>query len=140
MAMSLVVMIRVLMLLVGVSLSGCAALPAPAGPVTGRWGGEHVGLTLDASGGTVEYDCAAGRIDEPIVTDAAGAFAASGSHTPNTGGPEQVGEVRPSYPARYTGTVSGDTMRLQVTLPDRDLEMPPFVLRRGVEPQLMRCL
>ncbi|HEU4821021.1 MAG TPA: hypothetical protein VFS87_07690 [Qipengyuania sp.] len=133
-------MTRVLVLLIGVSLTGCAALPAPTGPVTGRWGGEHVGLTLDATGGTVEYDCAAGRIDEPIVPDTNGGFNAGGSHTPNTGGPERVGEPRPNYPARYTGTVSGDTMRLQVTLPGRDLEMPPLVLRRGVEPQLTRCL
>lgn len=133
-------MARALPILLGGLLTSCAALPPPTGPVIGRWGGEHVKLTLDAYGGTVEYDCAAGRIDEAIVTGADGAFAASGSHTPRTGGPERVGEARSSYPARYTGTVRGDTMRLQVTLPDRDLEMPPFVLRRGAEPQLTRCL
>lgn len=122
------------------ALGACAAVPAPGGPITGAWGGEHVALALDARGGALEYDCAAGRIDEPVIAGPGGGFTADGSHTPGTGGPERVGEVRPSYPARYTGNVTGDTMRLNVTVPARGLELGPFVLRRGAQAQLLRCL
>lgn len=115
-------------------------MPGPSSPVTGSWGGEHIGLTLDAGGGALEYDCAAGRIDEPLVTGPAGEFAANGSHTPGTGGPERLGQGRPSYPARYSGHVSGETMRLRVSVPARNLELGPYELRRGAEPQLLRCL
>lgn len=120
-------------------LGGCMT-PVAEGPLTGAWGGEHVGLTLDRGGGRLDYDCAAGTIAEPLVPARDGSFAADGTHTPGQGGPDRIDYVPPSYPARYAGTVRRDTMTLRVTVPSRDLVMGPFRLRRDAQPQLLRCL
>jgi hypothetical protein len=120
-------------------LLGCATT-APGGPLTGSWGGEHVGLTLDPGGGRLDYDCAAGTIDEPLVAVHDGSFAANGRHTPGMGGPEQIDRPRPSYPARYTGTVGRGTMTLRVWIPSQNLTLGPYRLRRDIRPQLLRCL
>ncbi len=119
--------------------AGCATAPPSGAPLTGSWGGEHIGLELTATGATVDYDCAAGRIDGPVLSGANGTFQAVGTHTPGTGGPERVGVVPPSFAARYDGAVRGDRMTLQVRVANGVL-VGPFTLRRGVEPILMRCL
>lgn len=120
-------------------LASCAAVPPAGAPLTGRWGGNHVGLTLDTNGGTLEYDCAAGEIAGPLVPRGDGTFAAIGTHSPGHGGPERVGEVHPSFPARYAGTVRGDRMTMTVKVQNGVL-IGPHTLRRGAEPMLMRCL
>jgi hypothetical protein len=126
--------------LFSVAIASCAPVASmPSASLTGQWGGEHAGLMLGSSGGALEYDCAAGTIG-PVRAGADGRFVAAGTHTPNTGGPERVGEVRPSYPARYRGSVSGDWMTLRADVPDRGIAIGPYRLRRGAEPMLMRCL
>lgn len=127
------------------SLAGAATACTTAtlaGPLTGLWGGQHIGLTLTPAGGRLDYDCAAGQIDGPVVLRRDGDFEASGTHTPSIGGPERVGEVRPSFPASYRGRVSGSKMMLSVEaqLPSGTTKMGPFALRRGVTPLLLRCL
>lgn len=123
-----------------IALPGCMAGPAPVSAITGSWGGEHIGLVLDSTGGTLAYDCAAGRIDGPLDVGADGVFTASGSHTPGTGGPDRIDAPRASYPARYTGRIEGGGMSLRVSVPTQNLAVGPFTLRRGAEPQLLRCL
>ena len=127
-------------LLAFVSLLGACATTAPEGPVTGAWGGEHLGLPLDGAGGRLEYDCAAGTIAEPLIPAADGSFAVHGTHTPGMGGPERADYIAPSFPARYTGRVGHETMTLRVAVPSRDLTLGPFRLRRDTEPRLLRCL
>ena len=119
-------------------LSGCAAVPSPGMPVIGQWGGTHVGLTLDSSGGRLVYDCAEGTIG-PIVPAPDGHFEAAGTHTPAAGGPEIEGQVRPALAARYAGTVRGDRLTLQGRL-ENGVALGPFMLRRGSEPIIFRCL
>ena len=120
-------------------LGACASVPQPGLPLTGRWGGTHIGLSLTETGGTVDYDCAAGAIDEPLVPDRDGRISAEGTYTPGIGGPERAGEVRPSYRARYTGRVGGDSLTMTVRV-ENGVLIGPYDLRRGVEPTLMRCL
>lgn len=120
--------------------ASCASLAPPAGPLFGSWGGRHVGLELTSTAGTLEYDCAAGRIDGSVVTGPDGRFTANGTHTPRIGGPEREGEVRSSYPARYSGSVRRDRMILRVDVPTKGLTIGPYELRRNAEPILMRCL
>jgi hypothetical protein len=126
--------------LAGVVLLAACATTVPDGPVTGSWGGEHVGLTLDSTGGQLEYDCAAGTIAETVIPARYGSFAVNGTHTPGMGGPDRIDYVSPSYPARYTGKVSGETMTMRVSVPSRELTLGPFRLRRGAEPRILRCL
>ncbi len=126
-------------LILSLAASACANVPPAGVPLTGRWGGDHVGLHLTPSGGTLDYDCAAGRIDGPVLPRADGTFQAAGTHTPGTGGPEREGVVPRSYAAQYDGSVRGDRMTLQVRV-ETGVLVGPFTLRRGAEPMLMRCL
>ena len=112
-----------------------------AGPVApSEWGGDHVGLTVSATGGTLEYDCASGTIDQPVVAAANGNFVAQGTHTIGHGGPIMVGEIPDRHPARYDGWTDGETMRLSVTLTDTGQKLGEFKLVRGQSPHVFRCL
>ena len=66
----------------------------------------------------MEYDCATGRITEPLIAGSDGRFVAAGTHTPGHGGPIRPDEVLPSRPARYDGRVDGDLMSLTVVMTD----------------------
>lgn len=125
--------------LAALSITACTSVPQSAIPVTGQWGGPHIGLTLTQTGGTLEYDCAAGRIIEPLMPGIGGAFDVQGTHTPGHGGPEIEGVVMPPYRTRFTGTVSGDRMMLTGRV-ENGVLLGPFTLRHGAEPGIFRCL
>ena len=120
-------------------LTACTTAQPAGVAVTGQWGGPHVGLTLTETGGELVYDCASGRIAEPLVPDAGGRFAASGSHAPGHGGPDVVGQVPTTYPTRFNGAVRGDRMTLTGRV-DNGVLLGPFDLRRGAEAGIFRCL
>lgn len=120
-------------------LAACAAVPAAGLPVSGEWGGTHVGLSLTPAGGTLEYDCAAGTMIGPLMINRDGTFIAEGTHTPGWGGPEIDGQVLPSYSVRYSGSIRGDSMSLQGRV-ENGVLLGPFTLRRGAEPIIFRCL
>lgn len=131
--------VRVLALLLTLAAAGCVTSPTPViGP--GPWGGAHVSMQITAAGARLEYDCAEGAIEEPLLPDAEGRFTAVGSHTPGHGGPIREGEILPAYRARYDGHVSGDRMTLTVTLTETRVVLGSFELRRGSSGQLVRCL
>ena len=88
----------------------------------------------------LEYDCAAGTIDEPVRPDSAGRFSVRGTHTPGHGGPERVGEEVQRLPANYEGRVSGSRMTLSVRVIASGLELGPFTIERDARPVIMRCL
>ena len=135
---------RLSALLLVLACSSCAMpiahpLAATRGvAVTGDWGGEHVALSLSANGGQVQYDCAHGTVDAPMVADANGAFSVPGQHVREHGGPVRIGEQPESQPALYRGTVSGDRMQLHVT--SGAVEIGTYRLQRGVDARLFRCL
>jgi hypothetical protein len=121
-------------------LAACAAMPpASPDPVVGQWGGTHIGLTLGPSGGPIEYDCAAGRITEPLVPRRDGSFAVAGTHTPGHGGPDRQGEVLPTFKVQFTGAVRGNRMTMQGRV-ENGVLLGPFALRRGAQAGIFRCL
>jgi hypothetical protein len=131
---------RAAVIVLALAAAGCAT-PQPAGrTLVGRWGGQHVGLDVGPAGARLAYDCAAGTVDQPLVAAADGRFTATGTHTPGHGGPDRVGEVPLSYPARYSGRVRGDTMTLRVDVAGLDSRLGPFTLHRGAPANLLRCL
>lgn len=126
-------------LLAAIAALDCTAVGLSSGAdIAGRWGGAHVALTLDDSGGSIEYDCAHGGLSAPVRPDRSGRFESDGVHVREHGGPVREGEVPDSIPARYAGRISGDRMTLRV-LVGRDT-LGPFELRRGAEPRLFKCL
>ncbi len=132
-------MMRLSVFLVVAGLAGCLEANVPE-VVTGDWGGQHLGLVASSSGATLEYDCAAGNINEPIRPDAAGRFSVSGEHYPGHGGPSFSDETPIKRPARYDGRVRGENMTLTVTLTDRNEVLGSFTLRFGRTPYVFKCL
>ena len=122
-----------------VLLAGCLEANAPA-LVTGDWGGSHLGLVASATGADLEYDCATGKIAEPIRPDRSGLFVVVGEHYPGHGGPIRVDEELVKRPARYAGQVRGDTMTLTVTLSDTYEVLGSFTLVLGRSPHVFKCL
>lgn len=110
----------------------------PPRTLAGEWGGQHIGMVIGPGGAQIEYDCAVGTIDEPIVPGRDGRFEAEGTHTP-LGGPEQADVIRPTYQAQFTGQVRGNRIRLEAVV-ETGVELGPFSLRRGAEPLILRCL
>jgi hypothetical protein len=131
-----------MLLLLAASFATAAQCPnGVAGTVvTGSWGGQHIGLTATAGASQIEYDCAAGTIDGPIVLDGAGRFTATGTHTIGHGGPMRIDEVPDTHPARYDGRIRGNRMELSVALTDRNQDIGTFTLERDKNPLVVRCL
>lgn len=113
--------------------------PAHGVALSGEWSGEHASLSFTSGGGRIEYDCAQGTLDAPLVPDASGVFSVAGRHVPGHGGPVRIEDQPPaSQPALYRGTVSGDRMQLRVSVGGQ--QIGSYVLQRGANPQLFRCL
>jgi hypothetical protein len=119
-----------------------AACPGdiPANVPDGAWGGEHVGMVVTDTGATLEYDCAAGTITEPLRLASDGSFAWSGVQYPGTGGPVPVGVPPTGYPARYTGSATSTHMTLTVTVPSLASAPQTYTLVRGGNAKVFKCL
>jgi hypothetical protein len=127
--------------LVALALLACAdSGTSPPTLITGEWGGDHAGLIATPDSGTMEYDCAVGRITEPMRPDGDGQFTVIGTHTPGHGGPIRIDEVLPKRPARYTGRVAGDKLTLTVVMTDSAVTVGTFELVRGRSPRVFKCL
>jgi hypothetical protein len=97
-------------------------------------------LLVTERGGSLEYDCAHGKIDQALVADGAGRFDLRGTHTREHEGPIREDEEADTHPARYSGTTDGRTMTLTVTLLDSGEEVGTFKLTRGQAGRILKCL
>jgi hypothetical protein len=122
-----------------VLVAGCVEANSPS-LITGDWGGEHLGLIATTVGADLEYDCAAGKISQPIRPDSRGRFVVVGEHYPGHGGPIRVGEEQVKRPARYDGVVRDGAMTLTVTLTDSNETIGTFTLVYGRSPFVFKCL
>jgi hypothetical protein len=127
--------------------AGIAAAVACRNPIggddrvaAGMWGGTSIRLDVMPQGAAIEYDCAHGTIDEPLVADRDGRFTLSGTHVREHGGPIRQDEQPDRHPARYEGRLTGETMRLTVTLTDLQQVIGTFTLTRGAGGRLVKCL
>ncbi len=102
---------------------------------------DGVVLVVTESGADLEWDCAAGQIEEPLEPAGDGRFDLGGTYTPGVGLPVREDDPPRAEPARYVGRFSGSSrMELTVELPERDTSLGPYVLRLGHEVVLHRCL
>jgi len=128
-----------LLLIVWIFYSGCSSNVSQV-DLTGKWGGEHIGIMVSDSSATLEYDCAHGTIDEPIIPDDDGKFEVSGVHVIERGGPIRSDEKLDEHPAIYRGHITGNKMALILLLTDTKTETDTFLLIRGAEPMIYKCL
>jgi hypothetical protein len=120
-------------------MGGAATVAQERHVPPGTWGGEHLALTVTDDGATLEFDCAAGKIATPLVTDTDGRIVAAGDYTP-----EQPGRVRPDEPpasrgAQYTGQLTGDTLVLSVALAESKETLGPFTVVKDAPARLHKC-
>jgi hypothetical protein len=118
---------------------GCGS-PALDRVPDGSWGGDHVSLSVSTSSATVEFDCAHGLIEGPLVLDASGRFSVAGKFAKEHGGPILEGEVEDVHPALYEGATDGRTLTFTVRITDLGETRGPFVAVRGATPRVIKCL
>lgn len=103
----------------------------------GNWGGEHISMKVTAQSATIEYDCATGVIQGPLVVDRKGNFNLRGTHRREHGGPIRADETPQDHPATYTGSIRGHTMTLSLKV--SGVEVETFTLVKGKEGELFKC-
>ncbi len=106
----------------------------------GAWGGDQIMVQTRDDGAVLEYDCAHGTIDGPLLLDRQGVFHAAGVHVPEGAGPGREDGKPTSRPASYTGRVEGDTIILTVTLTDTEEEIGTFTVVRDRVARITKCL
>ncbi len=104
---------------------------------TGLWGGQHISIKVGTKSATIEYDCASGVIDGPLVVDSNGEFSLHGTHKMERGGPIRADAEPRGHPATYTGSIKGNTMTLTLKLAGFDDET--FTLEKGKPGELVKC-
>ena len=104
---------------------------------SGLWGGQHISINVGPKYAKIEYDCASGVINGPLVVDASGHFNLRGTHSMERGGPVRENDNPPEHPATYTGTIKGNTMTLTLKVGDSDEET--FTLEKGKPGELVKC-
>lgn len=103
----------------------------------GVWGGQHIKIEVGDKSAAIEYDCASGVIEGPLVVDSNGNFKLRGIHRMERGGPVRADESPKEIPATYTGTIKGNTMTLTLKVEDSDEET--FTLEKGNPGELFKC-
>ena len=109
------------------------------GLATGIWGGEHIALQVNASGASIDYDCAHGSITGRIVPDNKGKFVVKGLHVKEHPGPVRQDEDTTGQPATYTGVSNGESVTLTVRLTATDETLGPYILTRGRTGRVRKC-
>ena len=104
---------------------------------TGVWGGQHINIEVGEKSATIEYDCASGVINGPLVVDNNGNFKLRGTHRVERGGPIRADDDTKGQPATYTGSIKGNTMTLNLKIGDGETET--FTLEKGKEGELVKC-
>lgn len=104
----------------------------------GVWGGQHINMDVGERTATIEYDCAHGEIEGPLVVDSEGEFQLRGTFTRERGGPVRADDVLQPEPATYSGTIKGNRMTLKLKLLDED-ESETFTLEKGKSGELFKC-
>jgi hypothetical protein len=104
----------------------------------GLWGGPHVSMEVGAQSAKVEYDCAHGVIEGPLVVDSEGKFEWRGTFTPERGGPVRADESARSQPATYSGEIKDNKMTLRLKITDSE-DAETFTLEKGKAGKLVKC-
>ena len=127
------------LLLFALALASTTPPPAPAAVAAGPWGGTGIAIDVTASGARVEFNCAHGTIDSPLVLDADGKFELRGSLVRERPGPVRENQSQRSEPVRWQGRLEGDTLHLAIVRPGATETSKPIAAKRGQSPLLRKC-
>jgi hypothetical protein len=133
---------RALVIVVALSATcgGGPTAPQSQRVASGQWGGQHVGMDVTDTGAQLEFDCAHGRIDEPLTLGESGRFEAKGTYTPERPGPRREDDDK-GRAVRYVGRVTGKSMTLSIEGADGSTDtIASFTLDHGKAPVIRKCL
>ena len=105
----------------------------------GTWGGQHIRFEIEAGAVNIDFDCAHGRIAGPLTLDRQGRFSWRGTYTREHGGPIRLRDTVNNLPAKYSGSIKGDTMTLNLRPDDSSIEPQTFTLTRGSVGRVWKC-
>ena len=105
----------------------------------GTWGGRRISMEIADDGATIEFDCANAAINDSFVADRNGRFDLKGTYEVERPGPQRAGPSSNAQPARFTGSVNGKSMTLNITLTDTNESIGEFTLTHGVTAQIVKC-
>ncbi len=106
----------------------------------GLWGGRSAALDISATGGTIEFDCAHGVLNQPLILDDSGRFDVMGTFVREHPGPVREDEPPDTHSARYRGWTDGKALVIMVELTDSKETFGPFFLELGAPSRLVKCL
>jgi len=122
---------------VAVLLAACSSASVLERVPGGEWGGQHVRLSVNDTGAALEFDCAHGRIDQPLKVDTEGRFDVPGTLS-REGGPARE-KPEPPQKVRYAGKTDGRILDLEVRSAEGEGQ-GSFRLELGKRVKLMKCL
>jgi hypothetical protein len=120
------------------SAQASSAANSALGSVGTLWGGEHLALEVTTAGASLDFDCATGTMSGALVPDAQGKFMVRGALIREPPGPTMRGE-NSAAPARFTGRIQGDTLRLVVSVDGFNEPYGEYVLTRGKTARVVKC-
>ena len=103
----------------------------------GDWAGGRARLTVQKDGASLELDCAHGSL-EAMTLGEGGRFDVAGRFVREHGGPIRQDETEEALPARYQGSVQGQTMSLKIVIEGAEA-VGPLELTLGGKARLMKC-
>jgi len=105
----------------------------------GVWGGQHIRAEVTDKGAAIEFDCAHGAIDGPVLLDGKGSFDVKGKLASEHGGPVRRDERDNSRPVRYVGRVSDKELTLTLSDLNTKEDLGSYTLTHGNDGRLMKC-
>lgn len=118
-----------------------AGSPSSAKPnaLIGRWGGDHVILSISAEGGHLKLDCGAGDFAALPVPNKHGKFRIAGTLQFYRSGPTRADSNSAAAAAVYNGHIEGDRLTLDVTS-SKTRDTTHYSLVRNRPTKLVRCM
>jgi hypothetical protein len=130
-----------LLVVTGFAVAGCTQIPiiAPSTPLTGTWRSIAAEMTLTVQGGSIQFGCASGTINAPVMLNARGEFRVDGTYTQGSGVPPapQIPPPTPQ-PTVYSGQVSGNTLTFTFQINGGSISSP-FTLERDGSAHVIFC-
>jgi hypothetical protein len=102
----------------------------------GKWGADQATLSFDNGKGTIEFGCGAAELEDIVFSNATD-FTATGVRQPGSGVEFPPGMGPKPEPATFKGTLSGKTLKLDMTVA-KDTTKMTFTRDRDI--QLFHCL
>ena len=129
------------LLVVGLLIFPVSAKPKKMQRIaTGAWGGQGVHIEVTEKSATIEFDCAHGTIDGPLMMDSKGQFNWKGTYSRERGGPVRIDETAKAQAATYSGGIKAKTMTLILKLASEEKPLQTFTLSQGASGRLRKCL